>query len=89
DELIMMGGMFVVLGVVASLVLLVFAVLEFLAGQKIAERRWRVFCLIIAGVNCMSVPLGTVLGVFTIIVLLRPSVAAKFEQVAGAARVED
>jgi len=37
------------------------------------------FCLIVAGIICIFMPLGTILGVFTIIVLVRPSVKAMFE----------
>jgi hypothetical protein len=32
------------------------------------------FSLVIAGLNCIQIPFGTALGVFTIIVLLRDSV---------------
>jgi hypothetical protein len=38
-----------------------------------------------ACVACLSVPLGTVLGVFTIIVLMRPSVKALFAEVRDSA----
>jgi hypothetical protein len=44
------------------------------AGICLLQRRARIFCLVVAGFNCLSVPLGTVLGVFTFIVLLRDSV---------------
>jgi hypothetical protein len=49
------------------------------AGRSLAQRRRYLFCLVIAGVvaaTCM--PFGTVLGVFTIIVLMRPSVKELF-----------
>ena len=36
------------------------------------------FCLVIAALLCMITPFGTVLGVFTIIVLVRPSVKLLF-----------
>ena len=39
----------------------------------------------VAGLNCLHMPLGTLLGVFTFIVLARPSVQALFEQRSGAA----
>ena len=48
------------------------------AGICIAVRRWYTLCLAIAVLNCLCVPLGTVLGVMTIIVLVRPSVQALF-----------
>jgi len=36
------------------------------------------FCLVMAGVECIFTPFGTVLGVLTIIVLVRPSVKELF-----------
>lgn len=42
-----------------------------------AERRWMLI-IVMGAVNCLSVPIGTVLGVFTFIVLARPSVKARF-----------
>ena len=52
----------------------------FFTGLGLQRCRWRVFCLIIAGLSCLNVPLGTVLGVFTIIVLVRPTVVEEFER---------
>jgi hypothetical protein len=49
------------------------------AGRCLGRRASRTFCLVVAGFACLLVPFGTVLGVFTIAVLLRPSVAAAFE----------
>lgn len=43
-------------------------------------RKSRVFCMVTAGFNCLSAPLGTALGVFTFIVLQRPAVQAEFEK---------
>jgi hypothetical protein len=37
------------------------------------------FCLVMASITCMFMPFGTVLGVFTLIVLMRPSVKPLFE----------
>jgi hypothetical protein len=48
------------------------------AGFCLLGHRARLFCLIVAGLNCVSIPLGTLLGVFTLLVLLRPAVAARF-----------
>lgn len=49
-----------------------------LAGRYLSQRRHYTFCLVMAAVACMFVPFGTVLGVFTIIVLLRESVRELF-----------
>ena len=50
-----------------------------LSGWFIREKRNRVFSLIVAGINCVQFPFGTVLGVFTFIVLLRDSVREVYE----------
>ncbi|MEN6449197.1 MAG: hypothetical protein ABFC96_01780 [Thermoguttaceae bacterium] len=57
-----------------------FAVCGFLAGRNLARRRRYTFCLVMAVLLCMFMPFGTVLGIFTLIVLLRPSVKTLFEQ---------
>jgi hypothetical protein len=56
------------------------AIAMLLAGRSLAARRNYTSCLAVAGVECLLMPFGTVLGVFTIIVLLRPSVEARFER---------
>lgn len=60
------------------------AVCVFQAGRFLRARRHYMFCLVIAALLCMITPFGTVLGVFTIIVLVRPSVRLLFEQPSGA-----
>jgi hypothetical protein len=54
------------------------AVCLFIAGSSLASQKRYTFCLIIAAINCMFIPFGTVLGIFTIIVLMRPSVKELF-----------
>ena len=55
-----------------------FAVCLFLSGRYLSQQRRYLFCLVMAGLACMFMPFGTVLGVFTIIVLLRDSVKELF-----------
>ena len=50
-----------------------------LSAGFIKARRHRTFSLIIAGVNCMAFPIGTALGVYTFVVLLRDSVQELYE----------
>ena len=73
-----LGWLFLILG--SSFILLgwTFAVLVLVAGRCIARREHYSFCLVMACVECLSVPFGTVLGVFTILVLNRQSVKALF-----------
>ena len=49
-------------------------VLNLISGICLRARKGRTFSLVVAGLNCLHIPLGTVLGVFTIIVLIRDSV---------------
>jgi hypothetical protein len=68
--------------VVASLVIVVgwtLSICILLAGRFLAGQRHYVFCLVVAAILSMCFPFGTALGVFTIIVLIRPSVKALFE----------
>lgn len=76
----LMGGIIFI--VFASLFILTgwtLAVCVFLAGRNLVRRRRYTFCLVMAAIMCMFMPFGTVLGVFTIIVLMRPSVRPLFE----------
>ncbi len=66
-----LGGTIVVLGWTLGVCIIV-------AGRFLARRRHYLFCLIIAGVECIFMPLGTVLGIFTILVLSRESVKEIF-----------
>jgi hypothetical protein len=47
------------------------AILNFMSARYLGQRRKRTFSIVTAGLNCISFPLGTALGVFTIIVLSR------------------
>jgi hypothetical protein len=66
--------------------MLLFAFLIGLAGYYLHRRKARTFCFIIAAIQCTQMPLGTVLGVFTILVLSRDSVREMF---AGGGRYHD
>lgn len=55
-----------------------FTVCIFIAGYKLAHYRSRMYCLVIACIECTFMPFGTVLGVFTIIVLMKDSVKELF-----------
>jgi hypothetical protein len=68
------GYLFIGLGSCAVLLGWTVGALTIFAGRCIATHRRRVFSLVMAGINCASFPLGTLLGVFTFVVLLRPSV---------------
>ena len=73
-----LGFLFVILGSFLILLGWTFAVLVLIAGKCIARRKHYTFCFVVACIECLSVPFGTVLGVFTILVLNRPSVKELF-----------
>jgi hypothetical protein len=56
-----------------------------MSGLFIRGHKARVFSLVVAGINCLFFPIGTILGVFTLIVLLRPSVVELYAADAGKA----
>jgi hypothetical protein len=72
------GLMFVLLPACIILLGWALAVAIALTGYFLLKRRNYMFCLVVAAVECIFMPFGTVLGVFTIIVLLRPTVKATF-----------
>src|SRR5882724_11247141 len=51
-------------------------VANFVAARSLAVRRRRTFCLLVAGLNCLQVPLGSLLGLFGLATLLRRDVRA-------------
>jgi hypothetical protein len=80
-----MGWMFVGIGALLILGGETMAAMSILAATCLKARRAKVFCMVVAGINCLHMPVGTVLGVFTLIVLSRPSVAEAFRRARGVA----
>jgi hypothetical protein len=54
------------------------ATLCLLTGRDLGRRQSRTLCFITAGLCCLQIPFGTALGIFTFVVLGRPSVQALF-----------
>lgn len=72
------GLFFVFFSMIAIFSAWTLATLVIFAGRNLARRTRYKFCLVMGGVVCIFMPFGTVLGVFTIIVLCRPSVKELF-----------
>ena len=70
----LMGGF----GVAMVLFSLATVVAQALAGRNLHRRTGRTLVLVVAALECLNMPLGTILGVFTFVVLGRPSVRAAF-----------
>ncbi|MBL8819008.1 MAG: hypothetical protein JNL58_23465 [Planctomyces sp.] len=68
------GYLFVIVGLFIIAVAWAIGICIILSGKYLSEQRRRVFSIVIAAISCASFPIGTALGVFTLIVLLRPSV---------------
>lgn len=54
--------------VFAGIMLILAAVCNLMSGLFIRRRKYRTFSLVIAGLDCLQMPFGTVLGVFTLVV---------------------
>jgi len=54
------------------------AICILIAGRSLALRKRYSFALVIACIECLFVPFGTILGVFTIVALSRESVRGLF-----------
>ena len=74
------GWLFTIGGGLAILLGWAYAICMITAGSMLRQKRRRTFCLIMAAFACLNQPLGLVLGIFTFIVLLRPSVKEMFEE---------
>ncbi|MCW1923936.1 hypothetical protein OKA05_15320 [Luteolibacter arcticus] len=74
------GWVFIGMGSMFILIFWTFAVLLIYAGRCLSARRKHTYCFVMACLSCVHFPLGTALGVFTILVLQRPSVQGLFDK---------
>ena len=72
------GWFFVAFASVFILVGWTFAILVLIAGRFISRRKHYMCCFVMGCVECVFMPFGTALGVFTILVLNRQSVKELF-----------
>lgn len=73
-----MGWFFVIIAIVFITAGWTLAGVIITAGRFLAARKHYMFCLVAAAIECIFMPFGTVLGIFTIIVLLREPVKQLF-----------
>lgn len=76
--IVMVGVLFTVIPVIFIIGGWALAICTIMAGRKLANQTDYTFCFVVAGVLCVFMPFGTILGVFTIVVLLQDSVKALF-----------
>ena len=74
-----MGWLFVVFAAGFMIAGWIFATMVILTGRFLARRKYYTFCFVMAAIECLFMPFGTVLAVFTLVVLLRESVKRIFE----------
>lgn len=56
----------------------VHGVLNFLSGAHIAKRKGRTFSQVVAALNCLNIPFGLALGIYTFVVLGDKEVQAEY-----------
>jgi hypothetical protein len=74
----LLGWIFIVVGSLLVLLGIAIAICILIAGRSLAKHRRYWFAFAIACVECLFIPFGTILGVFTIVSLSRESVKASF-----------
>jgi hypothetical protein len=73
-----LGWILAVIGSVLFLIGLAMAICILIAGRSLALRKRYTFALVMACIECLFIPFGTILGVFTIVVISRESVRELF-----------
>jgi hypothetical protein len=81
-----LGWIFAVIGLVLFVIGIAIAIFILVAGRCLSRRKRYSFALVMACIECLFVPFGTILGVFTIVVLSRESVKALFSDTQTPAR---
>lgn len=80
------GWMFIAIAAVFILLGWTLAICLAVAGRRLGQPSHYTFCFVVACLSTVFFPLGTALGVFTLIVLSRPSAKALFQETGQRAR---
>jgi hypothetical protein len=72
------GAMFIVVGLVFLAIYGGLATANLIAAKRFEERQGHTFLFVISCLNCLFAPIGTGLGVFSLVVLSRPTVKELF-----------
>jgi hypothetical protein len=73
-----LGWIFAVLGALLFLIGIAMAICILIAGRSLALRKRYSFAFVMACIECLFIPFGTILGVFTIVALSREPVKTLF-----------
>ena len=78
DEAHMIGMLFTGIGATCIVLGWGLGIAMIYAGRCMAARRKHLFCTIVAAVDCLLMPLGTILGILALVVLLKDDTKAMF-----------
>ena len=73
-----LGWIFIAAGLLLFLLGIAMAICILIAGRCLSARKGYTFALVVACIECLFIPFGTILGTFTIVALSRESVRALF-----------
>ena len=73
-----LGWIFAAAGLLLFLLGIAMAICILLAGWRLSRNKHYTFALVMACIECLFIPFGTILGIFTIIALLREPVKGLF-----------
>lgn len=73
-----MGALLIGFGLIAFILGEAMSIALILSGRHLKRRTGYMFSFVLACIACINVPIGTILGIFTIIVLNRDSVKAAY-----------
>ncbi len=80
SELQIMGGVFIAGSILGFVIVIAFGIMSILCGKYLKEKKNRMFCMVISALACTNAPIGTILGIFTIIEIEKPEVKQLFEK---------
>jgi len=74
------GWVFCMVGTMIVVFVGILMTLTIFSARDLIQHRRRAFCFVVAALHCLNIPLGAVLGIFTIIILSKPEAQALFER---------
>ena len=74
-----LSGIITIMGIVVAVVSIIIGIICWIAGNNLRKHKGYGFSFVIAILHLLNFPLGTALGIFTLVVLNRPTVKALFK----------
>ena len=72
-------SLLIYLWMVLFLLFIAFGIAQIISGKYLRAKKHRIFSFIVAVINILFFPYGTILGIMTIIVISRSSVVALYQ----------